>query len=134
MKISAERNEIYAKQKSLKFLIGKTKISINELGKELNKNISTVSDTEIKYMKKNLNKQISKVDIISKNLKELIQNTPGNKETVIDELSKGYKYLIWDKKLYIFNIEKEVESRELHKLETFKASCLNIKLPKFKRL
>ena len=25
-----------------------------------------------------------------------------------------------------------MESRELHKLETFKASCLNIKLPKFK--
>ena len=25
-----------------------------------------------------------------------------------------------------------MESRELHKLKTFKASCLNIKLPKFK--
>ena len=79
-----------------------------------------------------INKQISKVDNISKNLKELIENTSENKETVIDELSKGYKDLIWDKKLYTFNIKKEVESRELHKLETFKASCLNIKLPKSK--
>ena len=53
VKISAERNEIHAKQKSLKFLIGKTKRSINELGKEFNKNIISASDNEIKYMKNN---------------------------------------------------------------------------------
>ena len=57
VKISAERNEIHAKQKSLKFLIGETKRSINELGKEFNKNISSASDDEIKYMKNNLNKK-----------------------------------------------------------------------------
>ena len=67
-----------------------------------------------------------------KNLKELIENASKDKETVIDELSKGYKNLIWDKELYTFNIEKEVKSKELHNLETFKASCLNTKLPKFK--
>ena len=55
-----------------------------------------------------------------------------DKEIVINELSKSYKSLILDKELHIFNVEKEVESRELHKLETFKASCLNIKLLKFK--
>ena len=69
MKISAERNEIHAKQKSLKFLIGETKRSINELGKEFNKNISSASDDEIKYMKNNLNKQVSKVNNISKKFK-----------------------------------------------------------------
>ena len=73
VKISAERNEIHAKQKSLKFLIGETKRSIHELGKEFNKNISSANDDVIKYMKNNLNKQISKVDHISKNLKELIE-------------------------------------------------------------
>ena len=67
-------------------------------------------------MKNNLNKQISKVDNNAKNLKELIENASEDKETVIDEISKGYKDLIWDKELYTFNIEKEVESRELHKL------------------
>ena len=40
--------------------------------------------------------------------------------------------LIWDIELYKFNIEKEMESRKLHKLENFKASGLNIKLPKFR--
>ena len=55
-----------------------------------------------------------------------------DKEIVINELSKSYKNLIRDKELHIFNVEKEVESREVHKLETFKASCLNIKLLKFK--
>ena len=54
MKISAERNEIHAKQKSLKFLIGETKRSIHELGKEFNKNISSANDDEMKYMKNNL--------------------------------------------------------------------------------
>ena len=105
MKISAERNEIHAKQKSLKFLIGETKRSINELGKEFNKNISSASDDEIKYMENNLNKKISKVDNISRNLKELIEKASEDKETVIDELSKGYKGLIRDKELYTFNIE-----------------------------
>ena len=53
-------------------------------------------------MKNNLNKQISKVDNISKNLKELIENAFKDKEIVIDELSKSYKDLIWDKgALYI---------------------------------
>ena len=56
VKISAERNEIHAKKNSLKFLIGLTKISINELGKEFNKNISSACDDEIKYVKNNLNK------------------------------------------------------------------------------
>ena len=83
-------------------------------------------------MKNNLNKQINKVDNFWKNLKEHIVNASEVKETVIDKLSEGYKDLIRNKELYTFNIEKEVESRELHKLETFKASCLNIKLPKFK--
>ena len=94
VKISAERNEIHAKQKSLKSLIGETKRSINELAKEFDKNTSSASDDEIKYMKMNLNKQISKIDNISKNLKELIENASEDKETVIDELSKGYKDLI----------------------------------------
>ena len=83
-------------------------------------------------MKNNLIKQISKVDNISKNLKELIENASENKETVIDTLLKGYKDLTRDKKLYTFNIEKEVESRNIQSIETFTASCLNIKLPKFK--
>ena len=83
-------------------------------------------------MKNNLNKQIRIVDNISKNLKELIENAYEDKEKVIDELSKSYKELIRDKELYKFSIEKEIESGELHKLKTFKASCLNIKLPKFK--
>ena len=56
-KTSAERNEIHAKQKSLKCLIGETKRSIQELGKEFNKDLSSANDDEIKYMKKNLNKQ-----------------------------------------------------------------------------
>ena len=132
VKISTERNEIHAKQKSLKFLIGKTNRSIHELGKEFNKNISSANDEEIKYIKNNLNKQISKVDNISKNLKELIENASEDKEIVIDELSKSYKDFICDKELHTFSIEREVESRELHKLETSKALCLNIKLPKFK--
>ena len=68
VKISAERNQINVKQKSLKFLIGETKRPIHELGKEFNKNISSANDDEIKYMKNNLNKQISKVDDILKNL------------------------------------------------------------------
>ena len=131
-KISAERNEVHTKQKSLKFLIGEAKRWIHELGKEFDKNISSANDDEIKYMKNNLNKQISKLDNISKNLKEVIENASEDKEIVIDELSKSYKDLISDKELYTFNIEKEMESRELHKLKTFKASCLNIKLPKFK--
>ena len=126
VKISAERYEAHAKQKSLKCLIGETKRLIHELGKEFNKNISSANDDEIKYMKNNLNKQISKVDNISKDLKELIENASENKETVFDGLSKSYKDLIRDKELYTSNIEKEVESRELHKLETCKASCLNM--------
>ena len=124
VKISAERYETNAKQKSLKFLIGETKRLMHELGKEFNKNISSANNDEIKYMKNNLNKQISKADNISKDLKELIEDASENKETVFDELSKSYKDLIRDKELYTSNIEKEVESRELHKLETFKASCL----------
>ena len=68
VKISTERNKIHAKQKSLKFLIGETKRPIHELGKEFNKNISSANDNEIKYMKNSLNKQISKVDDILKNL------------------------------------------------------------------
>ena len=79
VKISAERNEIHAKQKPLKFVIGETKRSIHELGKEFNKNISSVNDDEIKYMKNNFNKQISKADNISKKLKELIENAPEDK-------------------------------------------------------
>ena len=67
-----------------------------------------------------------------KNLKELIENASEDKEIVIYELSKSYKDLIQDNKLYTFNVEKEVESRELNKLETFNALCLNIKLPKYK--
>ena len=78
-----------------------------------------------------LDKQISKVDNTSTNLKELIENASEGKEIVLDELSKSYKDLTRDKELYTFNIKKEVESRELQKLETFKVSCLNIKLPKF---
>ena len=45
-------------------------------------------------MKNNLNKQISKVDNNAKNLKELIENASEDKETVIDEISNGYKDLI----------------------------------------
>ena len=89
MKISAERNEIHVKQKSLKFLIGETKKSIHELGKEFNKNISSASGNEIKYTKNNLNKQIGKVDNISKKLKLLIGNASEDKEIVINELSKS---------------------------------------------
>ena len=48
-------------------------------------------------MKNNLNKQISKIDNISKNFKELIENTSEDKETVIDELSKADKDLIRNK-------------------------------------
>ena len=110
VKISAERNEIHAKQKSLKFLTGETKRSIHKLGKEFNKNISSANDDEIKYMKNNLNIQISKVDHISKNLKELTENASEDKEIVIDELSKSYKDLMQEKELYIFNSEKEKES------------------------
>ena len=91
VKISAERNEIHAKQKSLKFLIGETKRSIHELGKEFNKNISSANDDEIKYMKNNLNKQISKVDNISKNLKELIENTPRIKKQLLTNFQKVIK-------------------------------------------
>ena len=47
-------------------------------------------------MKNNLNKQISIVDNISKNLIELIENASEDKEIVIDELSKSYKDLIRD--------------------------------------
>ena len=47
-------------------------------------------------MKNNLNKQISKLDNISKNLKEVIENASEDKEIVIDELSKSYKDLIRD--------------------------------------
>ena len=47
-------------------------------------------------MKNNLNKQISIVDNISKNLIELIENAYEDKEIVIDELSKSYKDLIRD--------------------------------------
>ena len=79
VKISAERNETHAKQKPLKFVIGETKRSIDELGKDFNKNISSVNDDEIKYMKNNFNKQISKADNISKKLKELIENAPEDK-------------------------------------------------------
>ena len=79
-------------------------------------------------MKNNLNKQINNVDNISKNLKDLIENASEDKKIVIDELSNSYKDLIWDKELYTFSIEKDVESRELHKPETFKASHLNFKL------
>ena len=98
VKISAERNEIHAKQKSLKFLIGETKRSIDKLGKDFNENISGGNDDEIKYMKNNLNKQISKVDNISKNLKELIENASEDKETITDELSKAIKipFGIWN--------------------------------------
>ena len=67
-----------------------------------------------------------------KNFKKLIENASEDKEKVIDELSKSYEDLIRDKELYTFNVEKEMESRELHKLETFKTSYLNFKLPKFK--
>ena len=42
-----------------------------------------------------------------------------------------YKYLIRDKKLNTLDI-KNVGSRELHNLETFNASYLNIKLPQSK--
>ena len=104
----------------------------HELGKEFNKNISSANDDEMKYTKNNLNKQISKVDNISKNLKELIENASEDKEIVIDKLSKSFKDLTWDKEFYTFNIEKEMGNRELHKLETFKALCLYIKLPRFK--
>ena len=65
--------------------------------KSLIKNTSSANNDESKYMKNNLNKQISKVDNISKNLKQLIKNAFEDKETVIDELSKGYKDLIRDK-------------------------------------
>ena len=47
-------------------------------------------------MKNNLNKQISKLDNISKNLKEVIENASEDKEIVIDELSKSSKDLIRD--------------------------------------
>ena len=47
-------------------------------------------------MKNSLNKQISKLDNISKNLKEVIENASEDKEIVIDELSKSYKDLIRD--------------------------------------
>ena len=65
--------------------------------KSLIENTSSANNDESKYMKNNLNKQISKVDNISKNIKELIENAFEDKETVIDELSKGYKDLIRDK-------------------------------------
>ena len=110
VKISAERNEIHAKQKSLKFLISETKRSIYELGKEFNKDISSANDDEVRYMKNNLNKQISKVDNISKNFKKLIENASEDKEIVIGELSKSYEDFIRDKELYTFNVEKEMES------------------------
>ena len=45
-------------------------------------------------MKNNLNRQLSKVDSISKNLKEHIENASEDKEIVINELLKGYKDLI----------------------------------------
>ena len=44
-------------------------------------------------MKSNLNRQF-KVDSISKNLKERIENASEDKEIVINELLKGYKDLI----------------------------------------
>ena len=75
-------------------------------------------------MKNNLNRQLSKVDSISKNLKERIENASEDKEIVINELLKGYKDLIWDKELYTFNIEKEVESRELHKARNIQSTVL----------
>ena len=48
VKISAGKNKIHVKQKSLKFFIGETKRSIHELGKEFNNNISSANDDEIK--------------------------------------------------------------------------------------
>ena len=75
-------------------------------------------------MKNNLNRQLSKVDSISRNLKEHIENASEDKEIVINELLKGYKDLIWDKELYTFNIEKEVESRELHKARNIQSTVL----------
>ena len=75
-------------------------------------------------MKNNLNRQLSKVDSISKNLKEHIENASEDKEIVINELLKGYKDLIWDEELYTFNIEKEVESRDLHKARNIQSTVL----------
>ena len=65
--------------------------------KSLIENTSSANNDESKYMKNNLNKQISKVDNISKNLKELIENASEDKETITDELSKAIKipFGIW---------------------------------------
>ena len=83
-------------------------------------------------MKNNLNRQLSKVDSISKNLKERIENASEDKEIVINELLTGYKDLFGIRSFTHSTSKKKWKVENCTKLETFKAPCLNIKLPKLK--
>ena len=61
--------------------------------------------------------------------KELIELRP--RKEVLDELKNKYEILINFTSSYECEVKEEMKLREIDKLETFKKSSLNIKLPKF---
>ena len=91
--------------------------------------VSLLSNDEIKQRKELIKSQSIELQAISSKLKELIGLRPSMEK--YHALKTKYEVLIKSRSEYDTKINNEVKLREFDKLESFKKSRLNIKLPMF---
>ncbi|XP_066923000.1 uncharacterized protein [Clytia hemisphaerica] len=128
-----ESDAVDRKEKSLLFSIKDSKNSIEELITQFSRQPKDCSNEELMDMKSNLSSHINLVNETSKRL-ESISSAETNNETTteaIQHLLERYDHLTLSKSVYIRDLNKEIDDRQVYKQKLFSESNLNIKLEKF---
>eukprot|EP00111_Clytia_hemisphaerica_P012395 TCONS_00036386-protein len=128
-----ESDAVDRKEKSLLFAIKDSKNSIEELITHFSRQPKDCSNEELMDMKSNLSSHINLVNETSKRL-ESISSAETNNETTteaIQRLLERYDHLTSLKSVYIRDLNKEIDDRQVYKQKLFSESNLNIKLEKF---
>ena len=116
-----ESDAVDRKERSLLFSIKDSKNSINELITQFSRQPKDCSNEELMDMKSNLSSHINLVNETSKRL-ETISSAETNNETTIEaihRLLERYDHLTSLKSVYIKDLNKEIDDRQVYKQKLF---------------
>ena len=119
------------KARSEMFLVQEVKTSISYLQEIFKKDISNISDDEIKSGKDDMSKNLQQLDNLSKKMQNLLECANSVIEDQIEDIVGSYNHIKKLKDVYQQTIKDEVVKREISKLELFNESKLKISLSKF---
>ena len=111
------------------FVVGELKRSMEYHLANLSCVVKDINNEDLKHRKKQLQTCITEVNNLSEKLKDLIGLKVDN--LLYNELKNDYEKLFQLRIEYEKSINDELKFRELDKLDRFKRSQLNIKLPTF---